>query len=255
MGYWDNSATLAHIAKGHTEEMAKKYAYEIERCYRSSKIFGPESISPDECECGVQGVNTFTLKATTVDALFSKLPGTHVVLLNFASYKEPGGKFLQGSSAQEESLCHHSYLFNVLYHEEEYYKWNNENLNNGLYMNRAILSPNVRFFRKGFERRADVLTCAAPNRSCIQYGKVTEVDNSLALQSRIEFISSILRRKGYNPDVIILGAFGCGVFCQDARKVASLFRIARYPESAKVVFAVPDKINYNVIKQVFHPYP
>ena len=31
--------------------------------------------------------------------------------LNFASFKNPGGMYMEGSSAQEESLCHYSILY------------------------------------------------------------------------------------------------------------------------------------------------
>ena len=37
-----------------------------------------------------------------------------ICALNFASYKNPGGKFMDGSSAQEECLCHESILYEVL---------------------------------------------------------------------------------------------------------------------------------------------
>ncbi len=51
-------------------------------------------------------------RCSTVDAIIeenSKENG-HVVALNFASYKNPGGQFINGSMAQEESLCHASTL-------------------------------------------------------------------------------------------------------------------------------------------------
>ena len=74
---------------------------------------------------------------------------TKIAVLNFASYKNPGGMFLQGSFAQEESLCHRSTLYNVL---SEYfpleYRYNNANLNKGLYDHFAIYIVLVSYLMK-----------------------------------------------------------------------------------------------------------
>ena len=47
-------------------------------------------------------------------------PGEKIAVLNFASYQNPGGKFLEGSSAQEESLCHASTLYECLSVQKDY---------------------------------------------------------------------------------------------------------------------------------------
>ena len=87
----------------------------------------------------------------TVSAIFqytSEQDGK-IAALNFASYKHPGGMFIKGSSAQEESLCHASFLYNVLKEfEDSYYKENRKNLNRSLYTNKALYSPNIKFFNK-----------------------------------------------------------------------------------------------------------
>ena len=247
-----NKMERTQIAYDHTDDMEKRFAKEIAACSKASILF--DSI-PNNVVPGVQGTDVQMLKTDTVSALFQQPKDSHVVLLNFASYRNPGGGFLNGSSAQEESLCHASFLYDVLSRQTYYYAWNQKHTNRGLYQNRAILSPEIRFFHGKEERLADVLTCAAPNRSCIRNNRFTEEENSEALHSRIEFISAILRHKGYAPDVILLGAFGCGVFAQDAETVASIFRTSCYPASAKIVYAVPDERNYRPSYRVFHPYP
>ena len=60
----------------------------------------------------------------SVEAIMNYSQGKTAVL-NFASYKEPGGGFMAGSQAQEESFCHESFLYNVLRQFQYYYDWNN----------------------------------------------------------------------------------------------------------------------------------
>lgn len=150
--------------------------------------------------------------------------GNKVTLLNFASYKNPGGKFLDGSSAQEESICHKSNLYNVLSSEKlkEYYEWNNLHKNKALYKNRALYTPDI-IFDNAY--KIDVITCAAPNFSAAsKYMSVTEEENSKVLKDRIDFLLNVISE--FNTDTLILGAWGCGVFGQNPAEVARLFKEA-----------------------------
>ena len=52
---------------------------------------------------------------------------------------------MEGSSAQEECLCHTSNLYNVLKRFPKYYEWNKKHNNKALYTNRAMYSENVTF--------------------------------------------------------------------------------------------------------------
>ena len=57
----------------------------------------------------------------------------------------------------------------------------------------------------------DVITCAAPNKRAAQrYCNVSDEENSRVLESRIDFILDIAKR--HKIDILVLGAFGCGVF-------------------------------------------
>ena len=154
-------------------------------------------------------------------------------LLNFASYKHPGGGFINGSIAQEESLCHESTLYNVISTFKDFYDYNNKHTNNGLYLNRALYSPNI-IFDNG--KVADIITCAAPNNN------KTNKNNFKALASRINFILDIAEDN--NIDILILGAYGCGVFKQDPYTVAKLFIEGCKKRNFKeIIFAVPGKDN------------
>lgn len=180
--------------------------------------------------------------------------GCKCCVLNFASYKYPGGGFLKGSYAQEEALCHDSTLYNVLSDKrfEKEYEQNRQDLNRGLYHNMAIYSRYVTFVRKDNDviHECDVLTCAAPNRSAALKAGVTEEENLQALEERVCFVLDIMKENGV--DIVFLGAWGCGVFGQDPAVVAKLFKrhLSKY-SFGKVIFAINDKEKYEVFKNVF----
>ena len=176
-------------------------------------------------------------------------------VLNFASYNNPGGNFINGSKAQEECLCHESYLYNVLKGRIGYYKINHKNKNRSLYTDRALYSPNVRFTKECKDVFCDVITCAAPNKTAAQkYYNVSDEENSEVLKERIEFVLKIAQDNGV--DNLILGAYGCGVFGQDPLEVAKIFKeflSGKYKCFNKVIFAIPNKleVNYRCFQRIF----
>lgn len=93
--------------------------------------------------------------------------GHKVTALNFASYTNPGGKFIDGSSAQEEAICHESFLYNVLSKLEDIYSLNRKDYNSGLYEDCFIFTPNV-YIESDKECKANILTCAAPNWASVK---------------------------------------------------------------------------------------
>lgn len=189
----------------------------------------------------------------TVDAIKEAITNNSdckVAALNFASYKQPGGLFLQGSMAQEESLCHNSNLYSILNHFTDYYKENNKNLNRGLYLNRALYIPNVYFYDDVY---CDIITCAAPSVGAALRYKRTNLDEVRAiLYDRIQFVLNIAETN--NVEVLILGAYGCGAFGNDPEIVASVFKEllrTEFNNSFKeVIFAIPGGSNYDIFKKI-----
>ena len=167
--------------------------------------------------------------------------------------------FLTGSRAQEECLCHESFLYNVLKEFDKsdepscvsYYKNNRAKVNRGLYYNRAFYTPNIIFEKDSISANFDVITCAAPNLGpTLRYGlNVSKEENSKVLESRIKFILDIAAEN--RVDTLILGAFGCGVFGQAPIEVANVFKGFLRNEFngcfKKVIFAIPDKESYNYL--------
>lgn len=256
--YYVNKQTRMEHAEKHTIEMVKKYSLLIMRCFNESTVYS-NNFNPKILYKGPDGNNTkFILEdKDSVASIIEQPLNDKVAVLNFASYKNPGGKFIEGSSAQEESLCHASFLYNVLIAHYDYYAWNNNHKNKGLYTNRAIYSPDVLFQKDKNERCCDVITCAAPNITpSRKYNwSITNEENTEALKSRIKFVLDIAADK--KVETLILGAFGCGVFGQDAEEVANIFMdylTTIHKMFKKVIFAIPKGFhteNYDKFEKVF----
>jgi len=184
---------------------------------------------------------------STIDALVRLAPkGGHLGCLNFASAKRPGGGFLGGAQAQEESLARASALYPCLLTQPEYYTRNKE-FRSPLYLDLAIYSPSVPFFRDDnggwFDAPllASVLTVAAPNASALrEHKKFDAADVALVLRTRSEFTLALAAH--HKIDRLVLGAWGAGVFGNDPALVAKIFvELVRGPFDgafAEVVFAV-----------------
>lgn len=241
---------LANIAKTHTSAMAIKYKKEIQDAIDNTDVYNETDVL--ESSRG----NSDSLPRITVCDMDSvsaicKYKSGKTAVLNFASYCKAGGGFLDGSFAQEEALCHASFLYNVLSEYQSYYAWNNEHKNKGMYLNRSLYIPDVLFGGDGIN--CDVITVAAPNKTCcIRYGRFTEEENMKALKSRLQFIVDIANTEC--ADTLILGAVGCGVFGQNPEDVARIFKSALRGTSFKeVIFPVPKNKkteNYEVFKEI-----
>lgn len=183
----------------------------------------------------------------TLDAALRYRDGKTCVL-NFASFKNPGGGFLRGTVAQEEYLCQNSTLYNVISQFPAFYEKNRLNTNDALYWNRAIYSPGIVVLPSGV--KVDVLSCAAPN---IKASRMIDSKKVQAVISRIKFVLDILEKEVC--DTVILGAFGCGVFGNDPRFVAKTFRSqgVLHRGFKRVVFAIPNSksVNHRAFEEVY----
>lgn len=272
--YFVGKDMRAKMARIHTDNMDKKYSSEISECIRSSIVYSGGNPNVF-CRKEIKPIPNNSTKIDVIDsgsveAIFKyKEDSDNMAVLNFASYMHPGGMFMKGSKAQEECLCHASFLYNVLSSPAlaDFYDWNSSHRNRGMYLDRAICSPSVRFFNYGeYSDNSDipetvtcrVITCASPNWSvAMRYGNFTAEENSKALRSRIEFVLHIAAN--FYCKTIILGAFGCGVFAQDGYEVAKIFKdllSTKYMDVFEhVVFAIPigeHDTNYSKFKSIFN---
>ncbi len=189
----------------------------------------------------------------------------HLGCLNFASAKNPGGGFLNGAQAQEEAVCRSSALHATLLCATEYYERNRAN-DSSIYLDQAIVSPEVPFFRTDdgtfLEQpfMATVVTAPAPNAGAVRLNEPQNQDRILpALMRRTDMVLTAAALHGVRN--LVLGAWGCGVFRNDPREVAMVFASRLEPGAPfstafeRVVFAVYDpgevKSNCRAFCEVF----
>ena len=150
-----------------------------------------------------------------------------------------------------DSVSDRDYVIEFL----RYYDFNKHNLNRALYKDRALYSPDILFERNNTSVYCDVITCAAPNKTVAQkYQNVSDEENTKVLRSRIDFILKIAADN--KTDILILGAFGSGVFGQSAKEVASIFKDLLENKFSnvfdKIVFAVPSgNGNLEAFQEIF----
>lgn len=165
---------------------------------------------------------------TTLAALH-RLAVTHsldnVAALNFASGVSPGGGFLGGAYAQEESLASATGLYATLLPQTAYYHLNRSHI--PLYTDHAILSPAVPIIRDDegnlleSPHTATFITMPAPNLRHAPPDSPEVAEALPILQRRINCVFALAAANEIKT--LILGAWGCGAFRNDPDTVAQLF--------------------------------
>lgn len=150
-----------------------------------------------------------------------------ILCLNFASAKNPGGGFLGGSQAQEESLARSSGLYESLQTQPKFYEFHRKQ-KNLLYSDHMIYSPDVPVFRNDEGDLLDrpyalsFITSPAPNRGAIAKNTpdlLPEVKETFV--KRGAGVLALAASQGYQ--ILILGAWGCGVFQNEPEEIAYVF--------------------------------
>ena len=179
-------------------------------------------------------------------AIADECAGAHIAVHNFASPVNPGGGVRNGSSAQEESLCRCSTLYEAL---DQRRIWNayylpNRGTGDALATDACIWTPNVvicksdeaipmRLDQKDWIA-VDVVTCAAPDLR----GTTSNILNPSSANAEgvpLTRIFDIHRRRARHlltvaahegTTHLVLGAFGCGAFRNDPYLVANAWHEA-----------------------------
>ena len=184
---------------------------------------------------------------------------TGIAVLNFASAKNPGGGFLNGAMAQEESLAASGGLYPTLTRHPAYYD-RNRACRSMVYTGCAIYSPEVVFFRDGaFRLLEHPVTASVLTLPAVNLGQVMQRGEDLpaARAAMGERMERALRLFGAMEDrVLVLGAYGCGVFRNDPEDVARRWQeLLNTPDYAgrfrQVVFAVLDRSRSQSCQRAF----
>lgn len=250
--------TVSIVANG-SYELADSRTVDVTEEIRHS-ISKTELIRPDEFDSLVVPdsndlVTQFEVRnETTLSAaerLVVERQLDNILCLNFASAKNPGGGYLGGSQAQEESLARSSALAKTLESKWEYYEVH-RSCGTSIYTDHMILSPDVPVFRADDGSLLDdpyllsIVTSPAVNAGAVMKNephRAAEIET--AMTTRIDKVLKLAAAKSYQH--LILGAWGCGVFRNEPAMIARLFAEAltsggRYENRfASVTFAVLDR--------------
>ena len=183
------------------------------------------SYSPrfDNTKIYVQNIDSF-LKAIEL--------GKGVAVLNMASQRNPGGGVAKGSRAQEEDLCRRSNLLMSLYSftkKGEMLGYVRKDERYPIPTYGGIYSPGVEIYRdqnyKTYENsfKVDIISVAAMVSP--EFDPVTLMISKKQAHIMKRKIKTILRIALMNKKTkLVLGAFGCGAFCNPPKHVALMFK-------------------------------
>lgn len=190
-------------------------------------------------------------KEKTINSAYKykkNFPTKNVCILNFASAKNPGGGFLRGSMAQEESIAYVTTLYHSLI-RSEMYDCNKKDSKDGLYNDIAIYTSEICIFKldRDDEEYIDpvfpsVISCPAVNKNF--YMKSNPDCAAQVFEKMIDRIKLVFEvAKSHNVSILILGAYGCGVFGNDPHDIKEIFMglLENDYENVfeKVIFAIP----------------
>jgi uncharacterized protein (TIGR02452 family) len=192
-----------------------------------------------------------------------------VGVLSFASATKPGGGFLTGAQAQEESLARASTLYASLITPAatQFYEIHKKDRRGCFYSHAMIFSPSVIVLRDDAggwvpPHQIEVVTCAAVNAGVVRGRAGGDSDTDTAariegvMRERMARILFLFEQQGLRN--IVLGSFGTGVFRNDVSMIADIWFDLLAEEGARfmhsfdrVVFGIIDKRTVERFKAVF----
>ncbi|KAF8489677.1 hypothetical protein JB92DRAFT_1361501 [Gautieria morchelliformis] len=190
-----------------------------------------------------------------------------VGVLNFASAKNPGGGFLSGAQAQEETIARSSTIYQSLTSPaaDGFYSAHRRDARGGYYSHSIIWSPNITVFRNDSGEwhepfLVDVVTSAAVNAGVVRKHAINSMQEEnrivAVMKERMARILFVFETQGVSK--LVLGSFGTGVFRNSVPMVARLWaELLGLPDSRfafsfeQVVFGILGTETYEEFKTTF----
>ncbi|KAI0292800.1 hypothetical protein BC826DRAFT_1018246 [Russula brevipes] len=280
--------TLAAIERGEVQLQGSTYSFRdvVSHSIDNTLYFPPDSIlatwststpaspstSPAQLEL-CEGSTLQRARALLQELNFSAAGDSggpaRVGVLNFASATKPGGGFLSGAQAQEESLARASTLYPSLVTPTatQFYDLHQRDRRDGFYSHAMIFSPSVIVLRDDAgawvsPHQIEIVTSAAVNAGVVRQragedaGPDTGARIEGVMRERMARILFLLEKQGIRN--IVLGSFGTGVFRNDVSMIADIWFDLLAEEGARfihsfdrVVFGIVDKRTVARFKAVF----
>ena len=193
-------------------------------------------------------------------------PASKIGLLNFASAVKPGGEFMNGANAQEESIARSSTLYLSLesHLATPFYELHTRDNRGGFYSHAMIYSPSVAIFRDDngdwlCPYHVDIVTCPAVNAGLVRKLRLPYTEGKILseMKERMGRILALFERSGIRN--LVLGSFGTGVFQNDIGSLAKIWGEllvapgSRFAHSFdEVIFAIPDSYTFQIFEMGFN---
>lgn len=218
----------------------------VERAKSSTRSYpsglNRSGLPSDEPAPRVEVRNQTTLAAAREQWEMGRVPAA----LNFASARHPGGGFLTGARAQEESLARSSGLYACLVGNPMY---DRHRAGDAVYSDFVIYSPDVPVFRDDNGMLLEepylctFITCPAVNAKVVlERDPKRRPEVRRRMDVRIRKVLAVAA--AHEHDHLILGAWGCGAFGNDPAQIADLFKDALTGEFCDafdhILFAISD---------------
>lgn len=239
---------------------------ELENSVNRTKLFTPSKVAElaaqikqnlresqgPEKEDSYQKLEVDPVSTLAAAKKFKEQGYQQVTALNFASGTNPGGGFLEGSTAQEESLARKTGLYLTLTEQGQRYYAENRRRGSALYTDHLIYSPQVPVIRNTNDEliedpwTVNIVTAPAVNAGRLKNEEPEKLDQiKPTMKRRLDYILAVAAK--YDTEALVLGAFGCGAFKNSPEMMAELF--AGYLQPGGVYSKAFAAVNFAVLSR------